>query len=61
VVFFMANDKTNYGKLIAALDGAKAAGAHVLGMATEDLPQGAVVPGAEGAPAPEAPAPAPPP
>ena len=62
VVFFMANDKTNYGKLIVALDGAKAAGARVLGMATEDLPQGAVVPGAEGgaAPAP-APAPAPPP
>lgn len=62
VVFFMANDKTNYGKLIVALDGAKAAGAHVLGMATEDLPQGAVVPGAEGgaAPAPDAPpAPAP--
>lgn len=59
IVFFMANDKTNYGKLIGALDGAKAAGAKVLGMATEDLPQGAVVPGAEGAPAPEAP-PAPP-
>ena len=62
VVFFMADDKTNYGKLIVALDGAKAAGARVLGMAT-DLPQGAVVPGAtEGgaAPAPEAPpAPAP--
>jgi biopolymer transport protein ExbD len=62
IVFFMANDKTNYGKLVVALDGAKAAGAFVLGMATEDLPQGAVVPGAEGgAPAPEAPAPAPPP
>ncbi|WP_224365874.1 biopolymer transporter ExbD [Hyalangium versicolor] len=60
IVFFMANDKTNYGKLIGALDGAKAAGAKVLGMATEDLPQGAVVPGQEGAPpAPDAP-PAPP-
>jgi len=60
IVFFMANDKTNYGKLIGVLDGAKAAGAKVLGMATEDLPQGAVVPGAEGSvPAPEAP-PAPP-
>jgi biopolymer transport protein ExbD len=60
VVFFMADDKTNYGKLVIALDGAKAAGAHVLGMATEDLPKGAVVPGAEGGvPVPEAP-PAPP-
>ncbi|HEX8704706.1 MAG TPA: biopolymer transporter ExbD [Myxococcaceae bacterium] len=60
IVFFMANDKANYGMLVAALDGAKSAGAFVLGMATEDLPQGAVVPGAEGAaPAPDA-APAPP-
>jgi len=60
IVFFMANDKTNYGTLIGALDGAKAAGAFVLGMAT-DLPQGAVVPGVEGGvPAPDAaPAPAP--
>jgi biopolymer transport protein TolR len=57
IVFFMATDKTNYGSLVAALDGAKAAGAFVLGMATEDLPQGAVVPGAEGegAPVPQAP------
>ncbi len=62
IVFFMASDKTNYGKLIVALDGAKAAGARILGMATEDLPQGAVVPGSEGdvPAAPEAP-PAPPP
>ncbi|WP_224241753.1 biopolymer transporter ExbD [Hyalangium gracile] len=57
VVFFVANDKTNYGKLIGALDGAKSAGARVLGMATEDLPQGAVVPGADGS----IPAPPPPP
>ncbi|MDY7229234.1 ExbD/TolR family protein [Hyalangium rubrum] len=59
IVFFMANDNTNYGKLIGALDGAKAAGAFVLGMATEELPQGAVVPGAEGGapPPPEPPAP----
>jgi biopolymer transport protein ExbD len=48
VVFFMANDKANYGQLVGALDGAKAAGATILAMATEDLPQGAVVPGAEG-------------
>ncbi|ADO70052.1 ExbD/TolR family protein [Stigmatella aurantiaca] len=62
IVFFMATDKTNYGSLVTALDGAKAAGAFVLGMATEDLPQGAVVPGAEGDAAPVSPdAPAPPP
>jgi len=61
IVFFMANDKANYGMLVGALDGAKAAGAFVLGMATEDLPQGAVVPGADGSvPAPDA-VPAPPP
>jgi biopolymer transport protein ExbD/biopolymer transport protein TolR len=61
IVFFMANDKTNYGMLIGALDGAKAAGAFVLGMATEDLPQGAIVPGAEGeVPAPDEAAPPPP-
>ncbi|KFE67694.1 Biopolymer transport protein ExbD/TolR [Hyalangium minutum] len=60
VVFFMAEDKANYGALIVVMDGAKTAGAVVLGMATEDLPQGAVVPGQEGAaPAPEAPAPTP--
>jgi biopolymer transport protein ExbD/biopolymer transport protein TolR len=59
VVFFMAEDKANYGALIGVMDGAKTAGAVVLGMATEDLPQGAVVPGAEGAAVPEAPAPTP--
>jgi len=61
VVFFMAEDKANYGALIGVMDGAKTAGAVVLGMATEDLPQGTVVPGQEGgaAPAPEAPAPTP--
>ncbi len=60
IVFFVANDKTNYGLLIGALDGAKSAGAKILGMATEDLPQGAVIPGTDGAaPAPEAAPPAP--
>ncbi|HLM43912.1 MAG TPA: biopolymer transporter ExbD [Myxococcaceae bacterium] len=38
VVFFVADDKANYGKLVAAFDGAKQAGAFVLGMATEDIP-----------------------
>ena len=63
VVFFMAEDKANYGALIGLMDGAKTAGAVVLGMATEDLPPGAMVPGggdAEGGfPAPEAPPAAP--
>jgi biopolymer transport protein ExbD/biopolymer transport protein TolR len=68
IVFFVADDKANYGKLVAAFDGAKQAGAFVLGMATEDIPAAApAVPGAPGAapagdpgtaPAP-APAPAP--
>jgi len=37
LVFFLADEKTNYGKLIAALDGAKQAGAETLGMMTEKL------------------------
>jgi len=59
IVFFVADDKANYGKLVAAFDGAKQAGAFVLGMATEDIPAAAA--GAVGAPgeAPAAPAPAP--
>ena len=52
VVFFMADEKASYGKLVAALDGAKQAGAKVLGFVTE-VPEGAVVPGA--APAPTSP------
>ena len=58
VVFFMADDATNYGRLILALDGAKAAGAKVLGMATE-LPQNAVIQGTEVDTGGAAPAPAP--
>ncbi|QSQ19743.1 biopolymer transporter ExbD [Pyxidicoccus parkwayensis] len=61
VVFFMADDATNYGRLILALDGAKAAGAKVLAMATE-LPQNAVIQGTEvdtGGTPPAPPAPAP--
>jgi biopolymer transport protein TolR len=57
IVFFMADDATNYGRLITALDGAKAAGAKVLGMATE-LPQNAVIQGTT-VDTPTAPAPAP--
>ncbi len=53
LVFFMPDEKTNYGKLIAAIDGAKQAGAEIIGMMTE-LPEGAAAsPG--GAPAPGSP------
>src|SRR5262245_59922084 len=52
VVFVVADDATNYGRLISALDGAKAAGAEVLGMATEvPPPDGSGAPSAPPAPA----------
>jgi biopolymer transport protein ExbD len=35
IVFVVADDRVNYGRLVAALDGAKQAGAETLGMATE--------------------------
>jgi biopolymer transport protein ExbD len=58
LVFFTADDRTNYAKLVAALDGARQAGAETLGMATDKIEAAsAVVPG-EPAPPPE-PAPAP--
>ncbi|MGZ3458343.1 MAG: ExbD/TolR family protein [Archangium sp.] len=44
IVFFVADDKANYGKLVAAFDGAKQAGAFVLGMATEDIPNAPAAP-----------------
>jgi biopolymer transport protein ExbD len=34
IVFFIADDKANYARLVTALDGAKQAGANVLGMMT---------------------------
>ena len=55
LVFFMADDRTNYGKLVWALDGARLAGAETLGMMTEKLD--APLPLAP--PAPPAPDPAP--
>ncbi len=54
LVFFMADDKANYAKLVTALDGAKAAGAETLGMMTE-IPEHAVP--SQAPVAPEAPAP----
>ncbi|WP_375771433.1 biopolymer transporter ExbD [Archangium gephyra] len=57
IVFFVADDKANYGLLVAAFDGAKQAGAFVLGMATEDIP--AAPAGVPGAPVDPGAAPAP--
>jgi biopolymer transport protein ExbD len=37
IVFFLADDKTNYGLMVQALDGARQAGAEVLGMMTEPV------------------------
>ncbi|EPX61561.1 Biopolymer transport protein ExbD/TolR [Cystobacter fuscus DSM 2262] len=61
IVFFVADDKANYGKLVAAFDGAKQAGAFVLGMATEDIPAAAAATGAPGEVPPVPPAPPAPP
>ena len=50
LVFFMPDEKTNYAKLVTALDGARQAGAETLGMMTEDAPgPGGGTPGAPGA------------
>ena len=53
LVFFTADDKTNYAKLVGALDGARQAGAETLGMATDKIE--AAAPAAPG----EAPPPTP--
>jgi biopolymer transport protein ExbD len=37
LVFFTADDKAKYGRLVAALDGARKAGAEVLTMTTEPM------------------------
>lgn len=50
LVFFTADDETNYGKLVAALDGARQAGAEILGMATEKLEAAPAAPDAPPAP-----------
>jgi biopolymer transport protein ExbD/biopolymer transport protein TolR len=67
VVFFTADDKTSYAKLVAALDGARKGGAEVLGMATDKIeapkaPEAPVSPDAPqppDVPTPPAPPPAP--
>ena len=55
LVFFTADDQTNYAKLVAALDGARQAGAETLGMATDKIE--AAAPAPLDAPPPETPAP----
>ncbi len=44
LVFFMAEDNTSYARLVAALDGARMAGAETLGMMTEKMAPAAAAP-----------------
>ncbi len=53
LVFFTADDKAKYARLIVALDGARKAGAEILTMTTE--PMAAAAPGASTTPAPTTP------
>ena len=57
LVFFTADDRTNYAKLVAALDGARQAGAETLGMATDNIE--AAAPGQPGDAPPTPPEPPP--
>jgi len=51
LVFFLADDTSQYGALVTALDGARRAGAETLGMMTEPLPtEAAAAPAAAPAP-----------
>jgi biopolymer transport protein ExbD len=59
LVFVTADDAANYGVLLAVIDGAKEAGAQVIGMATEIPPAPSADPASPPAPAPAPPAPAP--
>jgi biopolymer transport protein ExbD len=43
LVFIMADDKANYGKIVGVLDRTKLAGAHTLGMMTQ-IPEAAATP-----------------
>jgi biopolymer transport protein TolR len=52
LVFFTADDETNYAKLVTALDGARLAGAETLGMATEKMAPGLANPATTPAPTP---------
>ncbi len=60
LVFFTADDKTNYAQLVHALDGARRSGAEILGMMTDKVELPPSPPAVPGAPeAPPAPPPAP--
>ena len=61
LVFFMAEEKANYGKVVNALDGARQAGAEILGMMTEIPPSTPGAPGQPATPGVTPPAPSPPP
>ena len=56
LVFFLPEDKANYGVVVKALDTAKASGADILGMVTMDMsaqpPPGGAAPEAAAAPPP---------
>jgi biopolymer transport protein ExbD len=52
LVFFTADDETNYAKLVTALDNARLAGAETLGMATEKISAGLANPATAPAPTP---------
>jgi len=54
LVFFMADDKAPYAKLVTALDGARVAGAETLGMMTEKI-EGNPVPSPDAPPTPPTP------
>jgi biopolymer transport protein ExbD/biopolymer transport protein TolR len=58
LVFFTADDEASYALLVAALDGARIAGADTLGMMTDPLPGTILAPApVPGSPTPGAPAP----
>jgi biopolymer transport protein ExbD len=64
LVFMVADEAANYGGLLTVIDGAKQAGAEVIGMATQlpaDLPAGQPAGQPGGQPGGTPPAPAPPP
>jgi biopolymer transport protein ExbD len=55
LVFFSPDEKASYGLLVTALDGAKAAGATILGVTTDKAAPLVVMPGPVGVPAPAPP------
>jgi biopolymer transport protein TolR len=60
LVFFIPDEKANYGRVIYALDGARSAGARILGVITEPVVGIVAAPSGEGGAPPPAPPPEPP-